>query len=65
MRFHDDGRVNYPYLSDGMWFLTQFVRWGLLAREPDYLACATRVNRTDVYVEAARALGVTLPMIPR
>lgn len=64
VRFHDDGRVNYPYLSDGMWFLTQFVRWGLLTREPEYLACATRVNRIDVYAEAARALGVSLPNAP-
>ncbi len=42
VRFHDGGRVNFPYLSDGMWFLTQFRRWGLLHTEPDYLAsCRT------------------------
>ena len=23
MKFFNDGLVNFPYLSDGMWFLTQ------------------------------------------
>jgi nitrate/nitrite transport system substrate-binding protein len=30
MKFFNDGAVNFPYLSDGMWFLTQHKRWGLL-----------------------------------
>ena len=62
MRFHDDGQVNLPWLSDGMWFLTQFRRWGLLSDHPDYLAVARRVNRTELYREAAAALGVALPV---
>ena len=42
LRFHGDGAVNFPYLSDGMWFMTQHRRWGLLRDEPDYLAVAGR-----------------------
>jgi hypothetical protein len=61
MRFFDDGRVNFPYLSDGMWFLTQYRRWGLLREHPDYLGVARRVNRIGLYREAAQALGVPLP----
>jgi nitrate/nitrite transport system substrate-binding protein len=38
MKFHADGEVNFPWLSDGMWFLTQFKRWGLLPEHPDYEA---------------------------
>jgi len=34
MKFYNDGAVNFPYLSDGMWFLTQHKRWGLLERPP-------------------------------
>lgn len=30
LRLFDQGRANLPYLSDGMWFMTQFRRWGLL-----------------------------------
>lgn len=61
MKFFDEGRVNYPYLSDGMWFLTQHRRWGLLGEHPDYLDVARRVNRLDVYSAAAQAVGVSLP----
>ena len=35
MKFYNDGAVNFPYLSDGMWFLTQQKRWGLLKEHPD------------------------------
>jgi nitrate/nitrite transport system substrate-binding protein len=61
MKFYDDGTVNFPYLSDGMWFLTQHKRWGLLTEHPDYLAVAGKVNRIDLYKEVASALGVPVP----
>ncbi|WP_434460463.1 CmpA/NrtA family ABC transporter substrate-binding protein [Serratia plymuthica] len=62
MRFFHDGEVNYPYLSDGMWFLTQHRRWGLLSAEPDYLAVAQKINRIEIYKQAASAVGgVNLP----
>ena len=48
-------RVNFPYLSDGMWFLTQHRRWGLLKEDPDYLAVAKKVNQIDIYKQAAAA----------
>ena len=53
MKFYNDGYVSFPYLSDGMWFLTQHRRWGLLKTDPDYLAVAKQVNRVDLYKEAA------------
>jgi len=61
MKFYNEGKTNFPYLSDGMWFLTQHKRWGLLKEHPDYLAVATKVNRIDIYKEAAKAAGVPLP----
>lgn len=61
VRFHGDGAVNFPYLSDGMWFLTQFRRWGLLREDPDYLAVASRVQQLDLYRQAADALEVAVP----
>ncbi|WP_192459559.1 CmpA/NrtA family ABC transporter substrate-binding protein [Musicola keenii] len=62
MQFYRGGEVNYPWLSDGMWFLTQFKRWGLAAQAPDYLAVARQVNRIDIYRQAASAVGnVPLP----
>ena len=61
MKFFNDGAVNFPYLSDGMWFMTQHRRWGLLKEDPDYLAVAKKVNRIDIYKQAAEAVGVGLP----
>jgi nitrate/nitrite transport system substrate-binding protein len=61
MKFFEDGKVNFPYLSDGMWFLTQHKRWGMLKTDPDYLAVATKINQVKLYSEAASQLGVSVP----
>jgi nitrate/nitrite transport system substrate-binding protein len=61
LRFHAHGAANYPYLSDGMWFMTQHRRWGLLKSDPDYLAVATEVNRIALYREASEMAGVASP----
>ncbi|MCX9157842.1 ABC transporter substrate-binding protein [Niveibacterium sp. 24ML] len=61
MKFFNDGAVNYPYLSDGMWFLTQHKRWGLLKGDVDYAGVAKAINRLDIYKQAATAAGVALP----
>ncbi|MGB7799884.1 ABC transporter substrate-binding protein [Buttiauxella sp.] len=65
MQFFRDGEVTFPWLSDGMWFLTQHRRWGLLDHDPDYLAIARRINRIDIYQQAATAVGnVAIPASP-
>jgi nitrate/nitrite transport system substrate-binding protein len=64
MKFYNDGHVSYPYLSDGMWFLTQHRRWGLLKEDVDYLAVAKKVNRLDVYAAAAAAAKAAVPKSP-
>ena len=61
MKFYSDGAVNFPYLSDGMWFLTQHKRWGLLKDHPDYLEVAKKVNQIDLYKQAAELTKTTLP----
>lgn len=64
MCFFDGGAVSFPYLSDAMWFMTQHKRWGLLATHPDYAAVAARVQRIELYREAAACAGVALPASP-
>jgi nitrate/nitrite transport system substrate-binding protein len=61
MKFFNEGAVNFPYLSDGMWFLTQHKRWGLLKSHPDYLAVAKQVNQIDLYKQAASAMKAACP----
>jgi nitrate/nitrite transport system substrate-binding protein len=64
MKFHNDGFVNFPHLSDGMWFLTQHKRWGLLKEDPDYLAVAKQVNQIELYKQVAAQLKVRVPASP-
>jgi nitrate/nitrite transport system substrate-binding protein len=61
MKFFDDGQVNFPWLSDGMWFLTQHKRWGLLKEHPNYLQVAQAINKVDLYKQAAAQLKVSVP----
>ena len=61
MKFYNDGLATFPYLSDGMWFMTQHKRWGLLKEHPDYLAVAKKVNNISLYKEAATASKTPLP----
>jgi nitrate/nitrite transport system substrate-binding protein len=64
MKFFNDGMVNFPYLSDGMWFMSQHKRWGLVKDELDYLAIAKQVNQVELYKQAASQLKVSVPKDP-
>jgi len=60
------GNVSYPYKSHDLWFLTESVRWGFLP--PDTLtnakALIDKVNREDIWKEAAKELNVAAADIP-
>ena len=63
LRFHAQGQVNFPWLSDGRWFLHQFRRWKLLpstSGDADE-ACIARVHRLETYRQAAQWTGVPVP----
>ena len=64
LRFFGNGEVNMPYHSDGLWFMTQLRRWGLLREDPDYLAVAQSVQQTSLYRDAASALNIAVPDSP-
>ncbi|WP_048442068.1 CmpA/NrtA family ABC transporter substrate-binding protein [Caenimonas sp. SL110] len=64
MKFFNDGLVNFPYLTDGMWFLTQHKRWGLMKDHPDYLGIAKQINQIDMYKQAATLAKVSVPKDP-
>jgi nitrate/nitrite transport system substrate-binding protein len=61
MKFYNDGTVTFPYLTDGMWFLTQHKRWGLIKDHPDYLGIAKQINQIDIYKQAATAAKAPVP----
>ncbi len=51
--------ANYPQPKFGLWWLTQFRRWGMVTGAPDYEGIVKRVMRPDIYEEAMAELGVT------
>jgi nitrate/nitrite transport system substrate-binding protein len=61
VKFFDGGKVNFPHPSHGMWFLTQFRRWGLLQQDVDELEVASQVNLVELYSEVARSMEISLP----
>lgn len=61
MKFFESGAVNYPLESEGIWFLTQFERWGMVARRSDYREIARGVNQTALYRAAVLEMGVEVP----
>src|SRR5919199_3297993 len=62
----EKGSVSYPYKSHDLWFLTESVRWGFLPKE--YLskakALVDKVNREDIWKEAAKEAGIPDADIP-
>ena len=64
MKFHNGGKTNFPYLSDGMWFMTQHKRWGLINRHLDYIGIAKQINQIDLYKQAATQLKIVIPTSP-
>jgi nitrate/nitrite transport system substrate-binding protein len=57
--------ASYPFQSHELWFLTEDIRWGKF--EPDYDAKALikKVNREDIWRDAAKDLGVPADQIPK
>jgi nitrate/nitrite transport system substrate-binding protein len=53
--------ASFPFKSHDLWFLTEDIRWGVLPQATDTRALVDKVNRSDIWREAAKALGVTAP----
>ncbi|MCS6479899.1 ABC transporter substrate-binding protein [Burkholderia thailandensis] len=57
IRFYAHGTANRPATSDGLWFLSQYRRWGMLSGDVDDAAIATGVAQTAIYDEAVALAG--------
>ncbi len=60
------GSVSYPYKSLDLWFLTESVRWGFLPTSTldNAQALINKVNRSDLWKEAAKEAGIPEADIP-
>jgi nitrate/nitrite transport system substrate-binding protein len=48
---------NYPQAKYGLWWLSQFRRWGMVDGPPDYEGIVQQVLRPDLYEEAMQEIG--------
>ena len=63
MRYWND-HASYPFQSHDLWFITEDIRWGKYEPGFDAKALIAKVNREDLWREAAKALGVAAADIP-
>ncbi len=56
MRFWSE-ETSYPFKSHDKWFVTEDIRWGYLPANTDIDALVNKVNRSDLWKEAAKAIG--------
>jgi nitrate/nitrite transport system substrate-binding protein len=61
MLYHNGGRVNLPRRAHGIWYLTQYVRFGYLQTPPEYAKIADTLILEDLYREVATEMGVKVP----
>jgi len=63
MKFWNDF-ASYPFKSHDLWFLTENIRWGYIPASTDTKALVDQVNRSDLWVEAAKAIEIPAAEIP-
>ena len=51
--------VNFPQPKYGLWWLSQFRRWGMVNGPQDYSGIVDKVCRHDLYTEAMNELNVS------
>jgi two-component system, oxyanion-binding sensor len=61
VRFFENGTVNYPRRDEGVWFLTQYERWGMIGHRNNYRDIAAAINQTELYRAAAKNVDVPIP----
>jgi nitrate/nitrite transport system substrate-binding protein len=63
MKFWQD-HASYPFKSHDLWFVTEDIRWGKFEAGLDAKALVNKVNREDLWREAAKTLSVPAAEIP-
>ncbi len=54
----EGGSTSYPWKSLDTWFVTENIRWGKFEPTIDIKALVDKTNRSDLWREAAKTLGV-------
>ncbi|QGM99543.1 ABC transporter substrate-binding protein [Methylocystis parvus] len=63
MKFWRDN-ASYPFKSHDAWFVTEDMRWNKLDAKTDIRMLVDKVNREDIWRDAAKVAGVSAKEIP-
>jgi nitrate/nitrite transport system substrate-binding protein len=55
----EKGETSYPWKSLDTWFMTENIRWGRFPGTTDIRAMVDATNRSDLWLETAKELGLT------
>ncbi|MGQ2908155.1 MAG: CmpA/NrtA family ABC transporter substrate-binding protein [Aliihoeflea sp.] len=55
----EKGETSYPWKSLDTWFMTENMRWGYFPESTDIKAMVDNTNRSDLWLEAAKGIGLT------
>lgn len=55
----EGGSTSYPWKSLDTWFVTENIRWGYFPASTDIKALVEATNRSDLWLDAARGLGLS------
>jgi nitrate/nitrite transport system substrate-binding protein len=58
MLFYNNGMVNTPKIAYGIWFMAQYMRFGMITTAPNYKEIAQKLIMTDLYDEVAKSMNV-------
>lgn len=58
MLFYNNGVVNTPKLSYGIWFMAQYMRFGMISTAPNYQQIAQKLIMSDLFEEVAKSMNV-------
>ncbi len=61
MLFHKNGAINYPRKGHGIFYMSQYVRFGYLKQAPDYKKIADTLIMTELYKEVAGEMKLAIP----
>ena len=56
--------ASYPFQSHDLWFITEDIRWGKFEPDVDAKALIKKVNREDLWRDAAKDLSIPADQIP-
>jgi nitrate/nitrite transport system substrate-binding protein len=58
MLFYNNGALNMPKVSYGIWFMAQYMRFGMISSAPNYKEISQKLIMSDLFNEVAKSMNM-------